>query len=131
MSRIKELEEEITKLQKERSKIYSEERKIALADIKDKIALFGITAKELGLKAVGGRKSAKKEGIASKKTAKKVAKKAARKPFKASGAYFDLGGKEVPAGRGRPPKEVTAYALDNGVTADSLKRNADGTRGKK
>ena len=80
MSRIKELEEQITKLQEEKSKIYSDERKAVLIDIKEKIALFEFTAKELGLKlekTLVGRKSRKEEKIARKKTAsKKLAKKA-------------------------------------------------------
>lgn len=127
MSRVMELEQQIKKLLEEKSKVYSEERKIALSDIKDKIALFEITAKELGFKAVDGRKSERIAKITSKNAVKKIAKKAARKSPKASGVYFDLGGKKVRAGRGRPPKEVTAFAVANGVTADSLKRNADGT----
>ena len=131
MSRIKELEEQITKLQEEKSKIYSDERKAVLIDIKEKSALFEFTAKELGLKlekTLVGRKSRKEEKIARKKTAsKKLAKKASRKPTKVSGVYFDLDGRKVPAGRGRPPKEVTVYAASKGVSTNSLKRNADGS----
>ena len=126
MSRVMELEEQIKKLQEEKSKIYSDERNSALIEIKEKIALFEFTPKELGLKlakAVDGRKSRKEEKIASKKTAKK----AARKPYKSTGMYFDLDGQKVPAGRGRPPKEVSAFAAEKGVTTDSLKRNADGS----
>ena len=69
-------------------------------------------------------KEAKADG---KKAGKKAAKKAAKKAYKTSGMYFDLDGKRIPAGRGRPPKEVSVFAAEKGVTTDSLKRNADGT----
>jgi hypothetical protein len=62
-----------------------------------------------------------------KKPGKKAIKKVAKKAYKSSGIYFDLDGKKIPAGRGRPPKEVSVYAAEKGVTTDSLKRNSDGT----
>ena len=123
MSRVMELENQIKKLQEEKSKIYSEERSAALSDIKAKIALFEFTAKELGFKlpkASAGKVSKADGKKAGKKTVKKITKNT-------SGLYFDLEGKRIPAGRGRPPKEVTVYAADKGVSTDSLKRNSDGT----
>ena len=129
MSRVRELDDQIKKLQEEKSKIYSEERAAALSDIREKIALFEFSAKELGFKIPKASpekavKEAKTDGQkADKKTVKKVTKKANR----ASGLYFDLEGKRIPAGRGRPPKEVSVYAADKGVSSDSLKRNSDGT----
>ena len=126
MSRVMELENQIKKLQEEKSKIYSEERSAALSDIKAKIALFEFSAKELGFKLpkASAEKVSKADGKkAGEKTVKKVTKKANR----ASGLYFDLEGKRIPAGRGRPPKEVSVYAADKGVSTDSLKRNSDGT----
>ena len=129
MSRVMELEDQIKKLQEEKSKVYSEERKAALSDIKAKIALFQFSAKELGIKLTKAspEKGVKTPKSSGKKAGKKAAKKAAKKAYKASGIYFDLDGKRVPAGRGRPPKEVSVYASDKGVTTDSLKRNADGS----
>jgi hypothetical protein len=129
MSRVMELEEQIKKLQEEKSKIYSEERKAALSEIKGKIATFQFTAKELGFKpekAMDGRKARKEDKIAGKKTTKKVAKKAARKPYMSSGMYFDLDGEKIPVKRGKVPPNVKVFAAERGVTTDSLKRNADG-----
>ena len=124
MSRVMELDQQIRKLQEEKERIYVEERKAALAEIRDKVALFAFSAKELGLKLPKGstanvEKPAKPSG--------RKAKKRAAKPAQSSGLYFDLGGRKIPAGRGRPPKEVTAYAAEKGVTTDSLKFRADGT----
>lgn len=130
MSRVKELDEQIKKLLEEKERVFSTERATALADVKEKIATFGFTPKELGMKlakAVDGRKPNKEAKIASKKSGRKVGKKAVRKSKQPSGQYFDLGGKHVAVGTGRPRKEVTAYAIANGVTTDSLKRNADGS----
>lgn len=129
MSRVMELEEQIKRLQEEKLKIYSEERAAALSDIKGKIALFQFSAKELGFKLpkVASEKVAKADKTDGKKAEKKAAKKASKKAFKSSGMYFDLDGKQIPAGRGRPSKEVSVYAAEKGVTTDSLKRNADGT----
>jgi hypothetical protein len=121
-----ELEDQIKKLQEEKSRIYSEERSAALADIKGKIALFDFSAKELGFKLPKSSPD-KADKAAGKKAAKKAARKASKRAFKSSGMYFDLDGKKIPAGRGRPPKEVSSYAAQRGVTTDSLKRNADGT----
>lgn len=129
MSRVMELEDQIKKLQEEKSRIYSEERAAALSDIKGKIALFEFSAKELGFKLAkaSAEKAVKKSKSEGKKAGKKAAKKASKKSYKTSGMYFDLDGKRIPAGRGRPPKEVSVYAAEKGVTTDSLKRNADGS----
>jgi hypothetical protein len=129
MSRVMELENQIKKLQEEKSKIYSEERSAALSDIKAKIALFEFSAKELGFKLpkASAEKAAKVSKADGKKAGKKAVKKVTKKTSKGSGLYFDLEGKRFPAGRGRPPKEVSVYAADKGVSTDSLKRNADGT----
>ena len=129
MSRVMELEDQIKKLQEEKSKIYSEERATALSDIRAKIGLFQFSAKELGFKLpkASSEKAGKEAKADGKKAGKKAAKKASKKAFKASGMYFELEGKKVPAGRGRPPKEVSVFAAEKGVTTDSLKRNADGT----
>ena len=129
MSRVMELEDQIKKLQEEKSKVYSEERKAALSDIRQKITLFQFSAKELGIKLTKAspEKAVKKAIASGKKAGKKAAKKAAKKAYKASGIYFDLDGKRIPAGRGRPPKEVSVYAAEKGVTTDCLRRNADGT----
>ena len=126
MSRVMELENQIKKLQEEKSKIYSEERSAALSDIKAKIALFEFSAKELGFKLpkASAEKVSKADG---KKAGEKTVKKVTKKANKASGLYFDLEGKRIPAGRGRPPKEVSVYAAEKGVSTDSLKRNSDGT----
>lgn len=130
MSRVMELEEQIKKLQEEKSKVYTDERAAVLSDIKGKIALFQFSAKELGFKLpkVTTDKTEKAPKTGSRKSAKKAAKKASRKPYKSSGIYFDLDGKKVPATRGRPPNEVSVFAADRGVSTDSLKRNADGTQ---
>jgi hypothetical protein len=120
-----ELDEQIKALLDEKSKLFVEERKSVIVDIKQKIAIFELTAKDLGFKMPkpeAGDKTEKKG-----KTSAKAAKKAAKKAVKSSGIYFDLDGKKVPAGRGRPPKEVTLFAAEKGVTTDSLKRNKDGT----
>ena len=124
MSRVMELDEQIRKLQEEKDRIYAEERKAALSDIRDKIALFAFSPKELGLKLPkGGTGGAERP---AKAAGRKPTRKAAKAP-KSSGLYFDLGGRKVPAGRGRPPKDVTAYAAEKGVSTDSLKFRADGT----
>ena len=129
MSRVRELEDQIKKLQEEKSRIYSEERAAALSDIREKIALFEFSAKELGFKLpkASPEKALKEAKTDGQKAGKNATKKASKKPFKATGIYFDLDGKKVPAGRGRPPKEVSVYAADKGVSTDSLKRNSDGT----
>lgn len=130
MSRVMELEAQIKKLQEEKSRIYSEERNSALIDVKEKIALFEFSARELGIKsgkAAESRVAKRDVKGAGKKAAKKAAKSAAKRAYKSSGIYFDLDGRKVPAGRGRPPKDVSAHAAERGVSTDSLKRNADGT----
>ena len=129
MSRVMELENQIKKLQEEKSKIYSEERSAAQSDIKAKIALFEFSAKELGFKLpkASAEKAATVSKADGKKAGKKTVKKVTKKASKASGLYFDLEGKRFPAGRGRPPKEVSVYAAEKGVSTDSLKRNSDGT----
>ncbi len=129
MSRVMELEDQIKKLQEEKAKIYSEERASALSDIKGKIALFQFSPKELGFKLpkVASDNAVKADKTDGKKPGKKAVKKVAKKASKSSGIYFDLDGKKIPAGRGRPPKEVSVYAAEKGVTTDSLKRNSDGT----
>jgi hypothetical protein len=80
-----ELEDQIKKLQEEKSKIYSEERTSALSDIKGKIALFQFSAKELGFKLpkVASDKAVKADKTVGKKAGKKAAKKAPKKPAKA------------------------------------------------
>ncbi len=130
MSRVAELEEQIRKLQEEKKAVFSEERAQALVDVRAKIALFDFTAKELKLKVAGASETTNlKTGKASgkTKTLKKGVKKGSAKSYKPSGMYFDLGDTRIPAGRGRPPKTVTTYAAEKGVTTDSLKRNADGS----
>ena len=129
MSRVMELEDQIKKLQEEKFRIYSEERAAALSDIQGKIALFQFSAKELGFKLpkVASDKAVKADKADGKKPGKRSAKKAFKTASKSSGVYFELEGKKVPASRGRPPKEVSVYAAEKGVTTDSLKRNADGT----
>ena len=130
MSRVQELEDQIRKLQEEKRAVFSEERKLILNEVRAKIALFGFTAKELKLQVAESAEPTKgKSGKAAGKTkaAKKGAKKAQGRSYKPSGMYFDLGELKVPCGRGRPSKEVSAYAAEHGVTTDSLKRNADGS----
>ena len=72
MSRVMELEDQIKKLQEEKSKVYSEERKAALSDIRQKITLFQFSAKELGIKLTkASPEKAVKKAIASGKKAGK------------------------------------------------------------
>ncbi len=61
MLRVKELEEQTTKLQEEKSKMHLEERKAALSDFLEKIVLFEIAVQELGFKVVDGGEFRKKE----------------------------------------------------------------------
>jgi hypothetical protein len=131
MSRVKELDEQIKKLLEEKERVFSAERAAALADVKEKIATFEFTPKELGLKlakAVDSRKSREEAKItAAKKTAKKTGEKAAKKPYKSRGQYFDLDGEKILVKKGPVNPKVKAFAAERGVTTDSLKRNADGS----
>lgn len=80
MSRMMAVEDQIKKLQEEKSKVYSEERTAALSNIKGVIALFQFLPKELGFKIpkTASEKVEKERKAGSRNSTKKAAKKATR-----------------------------------------------------
>jgi DNA-binding protein H-NS len=78
MSKYAEIRAKITELQKQADEVYASEKKAAIADIREKIKTYGITAAEIGLE--------KKAGAAKTSTAKRSVKAASAKTTSAKPA---------------------------------------------
>jgi DNA-binding protein H-NS len=141
MSKYIEIKSQIEKLQKEAEILRKRERAETIANIKEAIAAFDLTAEDLGLSAGRGRRGskpgakavagAKRRGRPAKKAAvskrgRKAANKLGRKP---SGAdkrsvvapkYRDASTGATWTGRGKQPKWL-ATALKSGEKLENFK----------
>lgn len=120
MSKYAEIRARITDLQKQADDIYVAEKKAAIADIKEKIKTYGISAAELGLvkrtRAAAAEKPAEKVTKAKKTTkAKSTAKKKA--PVV---KYQGPNGETWAGGRGKRPNWVNEILAAGGDMDDYL-----------
>lgn len=114
MSKYAEIQAKITELQKQAGEVYNSEKKAAIADIKDKIKTYGITAAEIGLE--------KKAAAAKASTGKRGAKAAAAKPGRKSksaaktktAAFVGPNGETWSGGRGKRPGWVNEILAAGG-----------------
>jgi DNA-binding protein H-NS len=126
MSKYAEIRAKITELQKQADEMYVSEKRAAIADIKDKIKTYGITAAEIGLeKKPVPNKAGKVDKVgkpAKTSNAAGVKKAAADKPVrkakttaKPSVAQFvGPNGETWGGGRGKRPTWVNAILAAGG-----------------
>jgi DNA-binding protein H-NS len=114
MSNLIDLQSQIEKLQKQAADLKSKEFASTVADIRAKMAAFGITVKDLG-----GKTSAKKGKPGRPAKAGKVAKvrksKAAGVPV---AAKFNVPNGEAWSGRGLTPKWLSALVAQGRSKSD-------------
>ena len=117
MSKYAEIRARITDLQKQADDIYAAEKKAAIADIKDKIKTYDITAAELGLVK---RERAAPAAKATKAAAgtKKAATKAKPKAKASAVQYQGPNGETWGGGRGKRPNWVNAILAAGGDIED-------------
>jgi DNA-binding protein H-NS len=127
MSKYAEIRARISDLQKQADDMYVSEKKAAIADIKEKIRIYDITAAEIGLvkktRANAAAKPAAKAGRAAKVTMKAAkapktpkAKVAAKKP--APPKYQGPNGETWAGGRGKRPMWVNEILAAGGDMED-------------
>jgi DNA-binding protein H-NS len=114
MSKYAEIRAKITELQKQADEMYVSEKKAAIADIKEKIKTYGITAAEIGL----DKKAAATKAPASKRTSKAATQKPARKSKSSakakSVAFVGPNGETWSGGRGKRPAWVNEILAAGG-----------------
>jgi DNA-binding protein H-NS len=140
MSKYEEIRSKINELQKQADELFVAEKKAAIADIKDKIRLYGLSAVDVGLAPKGAKepkvakpaRAAKPSAVKSAKAAAGVkAEKAvkATKAVKAAKAaktvpaapkYLGPNGETWGGGRGKRPQWVNA-ALAAGVDLEKYR----------
>lgn len=130
MSKYAEIRARITDLQKQADDMYVTEKKAAIADIKEKIKIYDITAAEIGLvkktRASAAAKPAAKGRELAGKTAKSTAKPTkvtagktvAKKP--APPKYHGPNGETWAGGRGKRPTWVNEILAAGGDIQDYL-----------
>lgn len=117
MSKYAEIRAKITELQKQADEMYVSEKKAAIADIKEKINTYGITAAEIGLdkKArtpkAAAAKPARKAGAASKPKAAAKIKTAAKSK---TAQFVGPNGETWGGGRGKRPAWVNEILAAGG-----------------
>jgi DNA-binding protein H-NS len=124
MSKYAEIRARISDLQKQADDMYVSEKKAAIADIKEKIRIYDITAAEIGLvkktRAKAAAKPAAKTGRAAKVTTKATAapkaKTAVKKP--APPKYQGPNGETWAGGRGKRPGWVNEILAAGGDMED-------------
>jgi DNA-binding protein H-NS len=124
MSKYAEIRARISDLQKQADDMYVSEKKAAIADIKEKIRIYDITAADIGLvkktRAKAAAKPAAKAGRAAKATTKAFAapkaKAAAKKP--APPKYQGPNGETWAGGRGKRPGWVNEILAAGGDMED-------------
>lgn len=110
MSKYAEIQAKITELQKQADEVYTSEKKAAIADIKDKIKTYGITAVDIGLeKKASAAKPARKS-----KAAVKTKTTAKTKPKTKSAAFVGPNGETWSGGRGKRPAWVNEILAAGG-----------------
>ena len=121
MSKYAEIRARITDLQKQADEMYVAEKKAAIADIKEKIRVYDITAADIGLvKKTRGASAAKAATKAPKAAAgtKKAATKAKPKAKASAVQYQGPNGETWGGGRGKRPNWVNAILAAGGDIED-------------
>lgn len=98
-----DIQAQIAELQKQADALRQKEFASALAEVKEKIAAFGFTAKDLGFSKAGapaGKRGSAKGSVAAK--------------------YKSKDGSQTWSGRGRQPKWVAAHVEGGGKVEDLL-----------
>ena len=117
MSNLIDLQSQIEKLQKQAADLKSKEFNSTVADIRAKMAAFGITVKDLG-----GKSAAKKGKLGRPAKAAKAGKVAKVRKSKAAGvpvaAKFRGPNGETWSGRGLSPKWMTALIAQGRSKSD-------------
>ncbi|WP_235566262.1 H-NS family nucleoid-associated regulatory protein [Methylibium sp. Root1272] len=111
MSTLSQLQKQIAKLESQANQIKKKEAGAVIARIKEAIAVYGLTAADLGLSAKGPKAAATK---VSRKTAAKKGRKA-----KAGNIKFKDGDGNVWTGHGRRPQWFLD-AIATGKTPEQL-----------
>jgi len=114
MSKYAEIQAKISELQKQADQVYASEKKSVIADIKEKIKIYGLTAADLGLakKSESGKSSAPKSS--SKTSAKSKSKSKASKSKKAAPQFVGPNGETWSGGRGKRPAWVNEILAAGG-----------------
>ncbi len=131
MSKYEEIRSKINELQKQADELFAAEKKAAIADIKDKIRLYGLSAADVGLapkvakepKVSKPARAAKPSAVKSVKAALGVKAEKAVKSAKAVPAapkYRGPNGETWGGGRGKRPQWVNA-ALAAGVDLEKYR----------
>ncbi len=121
MTKYAEIRARISDLQKQADDIYLAEKKAAIAEIKDKIKTYDITAAELGLvkrERAASTAKAGKAAAGTKKAAAKPKTKARTKARAAVVAYQGPNGETWGGGRGKRPNWVNAILAAGGDIED-------------
>ena len=122
MSKYEEIRSKINELQKQADELFVAEKKAAIADIKDKIRLYGLSAADVGLAPkVAKEPKVAKPARAAKPSAVKSAKSAkAAKTVPAAPKFRGPNGETWGGGRGKRPQWVNA-ALAAGVDLEKYR----------
>jgi DNA-binding protein H-NS len=127
LSKYEEIQNKIAELQKQADELYTNERKTAIQECKEKIKLYDLTASDLGLSGAGrGRKPAAKKSAGKtaatkgKTTAAKKGRKATRKPVKKADPKFIGPNGETWAGRGKQPNWLSEL-INAGASLDDFR----------
>src|SRR5690606_36514721 len=105
------IQAKISELQKQADQVYASEKKSVIADIKEKIKIYGLTAADLGLakKSESGKSSAPKSS--TKSSAKSKSKS---KSKKAAPQFVGPNGETWSGGRGKRPAWVNEILAAGG-----------------
>ena len=129
MSNYLKLQAQIQKLQKEAESVKKRELAETISNIKKAIQIFGLTAADLGLSAIGSVKPGRKPIKARVADARTTAGKRRGRPAKKAGAdkrsivapkYRDSATGITWTGRGKQPKWLSA-AISSGKTLEDFK----------
>ena len=122
MSKYEEIRSKINELQKQADELFTAEKKAAIADIKDKIKLYGLSAADVGLapKVAKEPKVAKPARVAKTSVAKSTKAAKAAKTAPAAPKYRGPNGETWGGGRGKRPHWVNE-ALAAGVDLETYR----------
>ena len=129
MSNYLKLQAQIQKLQKEAESVKKRELAETISNIKKAIQIFGLTAADLGLSAIGSVKPGRKPVKGRVADARTTAGKRRGRPAKKAGAdkrsivapkYRDSATGITWTGRGKQPKWLSA-AISSGKTLEDFK----------
>ncbi|TFH72256.1 H-NS histone family protein [Gammaproteobacteria bacterium LSUCC0112] len=114
MSKYAEIRAKITELQKQADEIYVSEKKAAIADIKDKLKTYGITAAEIGLEKKPVVDKPSKAASVKKAAAAKPARKSKATAKPSAAQFVGPNGETWGGGRGKRPAWVNAILAAGG-----------------